>query len=163
MTVFCVMLLTAFAVVAHAGEPAADIHWNELAGLIAGQDISIPLERGAVAGQVLSVREDSLLMVVQRTSDPARYPKGQVAIPRANVSEIRLAEHRGSGGRVLGSVVGALLGIVAGAEIAVHGTNSEAAGVTVFSAVAVGVTVAGYYAGRGFDRNVRVLHIDPPR
>src|SRR4051794_8800397 len=98
MTMLCVMLIAVLAVAGQAAEPTAEIHWNELAGLIAGQDIVVPLPGGAIAGQALSVREDSLLMVVQRTSDP-RYPKGQASVPRAGISEIRLTEHRGTGGR----------------------------------------------------------------
>ena len=70
-------------------------------------------------------------------------------------------ERRGTGGRILGSAVGALVGVVAGAEIAVHGTHSEAAVVSTFTATAVVCTVAGYYAGRSADRHARLLRIAP--
>ncbi len=61
---------------AQATAQSAEIRWNELATLIAGQQVTIPLPGGgAVAGEVLSVRDDSLMLDVSRTSDAARYPK----------------------------------------------------------------------------------------
>ena len=147
---------------AWAGSAPAEIRWNELAALIVGNEVTIPLTGGAVvAGEVLSVRDDSIMLEIRKTSDRIRYPKGQTPIPRAVVSEVRLLERRGMGGRVLGSVVGALVGIAAGVEIAIHGPNSEAAGVTTFTAVAVAGSVGGYYAGRSADRRTKVLHVAP--
>jgi len=147
---------------AAAATPPAEIRWNELAALIVGHHVSIPLPGGGVVeGEALSVRDDSLVLDIGKTSDPSRYPKGQFPLPRASVTEVRLAERRGTGGRILGSVVGALVGGVAGAEIAVHGTHSEAAGVSAFTATAVALTVGGYYAGRSADRHIRLLRIAP--
>ena len=147
---------------ASAERGAGDIRWNELAALVVGQHVSMPLVGGAVIkGEVLSVRDDSLMLYIRKTSDSSRYPKGQTAIPRAVVTEVRLVEGRGAGGRILGSVVGALVGMVAGAEIAVHGTHSEAAGVSTFTATAIACTVGGYYLGRRADRHSRVLRIAP--
>jgi hypothetical protein len=148
---------------ASGGTAPPEIRWNELAALIVGHHVSIPLAgAGPVEGEALSVRDDSIMLDVGKTPDSSRYPKGQTPIPRTVVTEVRLVERRGAGGRILGSVVGALVGIVAGAEIAVHGTHSEAAGVSTFTATAVACTVGGYYAGRGADRRTRVLRIAPP-
>lgn len=146
-----------------AATPPADIRWTELAALIVGYHVSIPLPGGGIVeGEALSVRDDSLVLDITKTSGPARYPKGQSPIPRASVTEVRLVERRGTGGRILGSAVGALVGVVAGAEIAVHGTHSEAAVVSTFTATAVACTVAGYYAGRSADRHARLLRIASP-
>ena len=145
-----------------AATGAAEIRWNELAALIVGRNVSIPLAGGAVVkGEALSVRDDSLMLDIRKTTGPGRYPTGQVRIPRVFVTEVRVAERGGSGGRILGSVVGALTGVVAGAEIAVHGTHSEAAGVSTFTAAAVACVVGGYYAGRSADRHVRRLRVAP--
>jgi hypothetical protein len=147
---------------ADASTEPAEIQWNELATLIVGHHVSIPLAGGVVVeGDALSVRDQALMLDIGRTSDSRQYPKGQTAIPRASVTEVRLAEHRGSGGRILGTVVGALVGMVVGGEIAVHGTNSEGAGISTFTASAVACTVAGYYAGRSADRHSRLLRIAP--
>lgn len=147
---------------ADAAANSAEIRWNELAALIVGHTVSIPLAGGAVVrGEALSVREGSLLIDIKKSAGPPSYPVGQTAIPRGSITEVRLTEHSGSGGRILGSVVGALLGSVAGAEIAVHGAHSEAAGVSAFTAAAVAGTVAGYFAGRAVDRHSRLLRIAP--
>jgi uncharacterized protein YcfJ len=147
---------------ANAETAPAEIRWNELAALVVGRNVSIPLAGGAmVKGEALSVRDDSLMLDVTKTTDSGRYPRGQVRIPRTFVTEVRVAERGGSGGRILGSVVGVLTGVVAGAEIAVHGTHSEAAGVATFTAVAVACAVGGYYAGRSADRHVRRLRVAP--
>ena len=147
---------------AKAASAPAEIRWNELAGLIVGHHVVIPLAGGVVVeGDALSVRADSLMLDVTKTSAAKLYPKGQASIPRTSVTEVRLMERRGSGGRVLGTVVGAVVGLVAGAEIAVHGTNSEAAGVPTFTVSAVACTVGGYYAGRSADRRSRLLRIAP--
>lgn len=148
---------------ANAGTAPAEIRWNELAALIVDHHVSIPIAGGAVVeGEALSVRDDSLMLDIRNTSDASRYAKGQTSIPRSFVTEIRLAERRGTGGPILGTVVGALLGMVAGAEIAVHGTRSEAAGVSTFSAIAVASTVGGYYTGRSLERHMRLSRIAPP-
>jgi len=145
---------------ATAATPPAEIRWNELAPLIVGHHVSIPLLGGGIVeGEALSLRDDSLVLDISKTSDASRYPKGQTPIPRASVTEIRMAERRGTGGRILGSVVGALVGMVAGAEIAAHGTRSEAAVVSTFTATAVALTIGGYYAGRSADRHTRLLRI----
>jgi len=147
---------------AAAATPPAEIRWNELAALIVGHHVWIPLPGGGlVEGEALSVRDDSLVLDIGKSSNTSRYPKGQAPIPRASVTEVRLAERRGTGGRILGTAVGALAGVVAGAEIAVHGTHSEAAGVSAFTATAVALTVGGYYAGRSADRHTRLLRIAP--
>ncbi len=147
---------------ADASAEPADIQWNELATLIVGHHVSIPLAGGVVVeGDALSVRDQALMLDIGRTSDSRQYPKGQTAIPRASITEVRLVEHRGSGGRILGTVVGALVGMVVGGEIAVHGTNSEAAAISTFTASAVACTVGGYYAGSGADRHSKWFRIAP--
>lgn len=136
-----------------AATPPAEIRWNELAALIVGHHVSVPLAGGGrVEGEALSVRDDSLVLDIGKTS---------TSIPRSSVTEIRLSERRGSGGRILGTVVGALGGMVAGGEIAAHGTRSEGAVVSTFTATAVAGTVAGYFVGRRADRYTRLLRIAP--
>jgi hypothetical protein len=144
------------------GADQAPIHWGELSGLILGHEVTVPLEDGVVvAGQVLAVRDQSLMLDVRRTSNATRYPVGAASLPRAAITEIRVVEHRGSGGKILGTVVGLLAGFIVGAEVAAHGTRSEAAGVSTFSAIAVGGTVGGYYAGKSMDVRKRVLVVLP--
>jgi len=145
-----------------AGAGQAELRWHELAAVIVGHVVSIRLPQGElVTGQALAVRDQSLMLDIGKTSDPSRYPKGQASILRASITEVRVLQQRGSGARILGSVVGALVGVVGGAEIAVHGAHTEAAGVSTFSAVAVACTVGGYYLGRSVDRSWTQLRIAP--
>ena len=147
---------------ANASTGPAEVRWNELATLLVGHQVSVPLGGGVVVeGETLSVREEALMLDIRKTSDASRYPKGQTPIPRASITEVQIMEHRGAGGRILGTVVGALVGMVAGGEMAVHGAHSEAAGVSIFTASAVACTVSGYYAGRSSDRHSTWLRVAP--
>jgi hypothetical protein len=147
---------------ANASAGPVEVRWNELATLLVGHHVSIPLAGGVVVeGETLSVRDESLMLDIWKTSDSSRYPKGQAPIPRASITVVRIMEQRGSGGRILGTIVGAIVGMVAGGEIAAHGANSEAAGIITFTASAVACTVAGYYAGRSSDRHSTWLRIAP--
>jgi hypothetical protein len=147
---------------AAAATPPVEIRWNELAGLIVGHHVSIPLAGGVlVEGEALSIRDESLVLDISKTSSASRYPKGQIPIPRADVTRVQVTERRSTGGRILGTTIGALTGIVAGAEIAGHGTRTEGAIVSTFTVTAVALTVVGYYAGRSADRHTRVLLIAP--
>ena len=146
---------------AAAATPPAEVRWNELAALIVGRRVSIPLPGGIlVEGEALSVRDNSLVLDIGKTSNASQYPKGQTAIPRASVTDVRLSR-RSTGGRILGTAIGALTGVVAGVEIAVHGTHSEAAGVSAFTVTAVAFTLGGYFTGRSADRHTRLLRIAP--
>jgi hypothetical protein len=74
-----------------------------------------------------------------------------------------VVERRSTGGRILGTAVGGLTGIVAGAEIAAHaeGFRSEGVMVSSFTATAVALTVTGFLIGRSADRHTRLLRIAP--
>ncbi len=156
-----ICILTAVASTMAAESPA-EIRWNELAALVVGHHVTIPLSAGAVVqGEALSVRADSLVLDISRTSDASRFPKGQTPIPRALVTEVHLSARTGSGGRILGTVVGLLGGAAAGAEIAIHTGHSDGAVVSEFTATAAAGTVAGYLAGRAVDRRTKILRIAP--
>ena len=145
---------------AAAATPPSEIRWNELAPLVVGHHVSISLPGGAfVEGEALSVRDDSLVVDIGKTSRAGQYRKGQSPIPRASVTEVRVTERRSTGGRIIGTAVGGLIGMVAGGEIAAHGARSEGAAASTFTAVAVVGTVAGYFIGRSADRHTRLLRI----
>jgi hypothetical protein len=161
--VLMAIFFAANASVADAESHSTEIRWTELAPLIVGHTVTIPVERGlTVGGEVLSVREDVLMLDVRRTSDSRRYPKGQAAIPRSQVTEVRLVERRGSGGRILGTVVGAIVGVTAGGALGVSIAGSTRTAIAAGTATAVGCTVGGYFVGRGLDVHTRVLRIAPP-
>jgi hypothetical protein len=147
---------------AAAATPPTEVRWNELAALVVGHHVSIPLPGGdKVEGEALIVRDGSLLVDIGTTSSASRYPKGQTPLPRASLTEVRVTERRSTGGRILGTALGALVGMVAGGEIAAHGTRSEAAVVSTFTVTAAAGTVAGFFIGRSADRHTRLLRIAP--
>ena len=153
---FCLLGLSP----AIAGTSKVEVPWDRLSPLILGHTVNLVLPGGtAVTGEVIAVRADSLSMEVRKTSDAKVQPKGSASIPRASVTTLQLTEAKGMGGRVLGVVVGALVGVVAGAEIVAHTSNTEAAAVATFTGVSVAGAVGGYYTGKGVDRKTTIIRV----
>ncbi len=110
-------------------------------------------------GEVISVREDSLVLDVSRSSDTARYPKGSASIPRASIRELSVDRSRGSAGKTLGTIIGVITGVIGGAYIAGTTTDSAGAGIPLFIALASGITIAGYYIGKSADRHTTLIRV----
>ena len=146
---------------APAGTSKVEVRWNELSPLILAHTVSLVLPGGTtIAGEVEAVRDDSLTLDVHKTSNSKVQPKGTASIPRASVTTLQVTEAKGSGGRILGVVVGAIVGLVAGGEIAVHTCNTEGPAAGTLTGVAVGVTTAGYYLGKSMDRRTTIIRVD---
>src|ERR1039458_5000625 len=70
--------------------------WSELAPLLEGRELSIPLPGGAVVtGELLNVRADSLNLDIRKVSGRTEYRKGPASIPRASVVAIRASQSNG--------------------------------------------------------------------
>ena len=122
---------------------------DQLSGMILGKTITIALPEGAVVeGETISVTSSSLTLDVKKTSDPARHPAGRTSLPRPSISEVRMIAAHGNGGRVLGSVLGVLIGTIAGSEIAGHALRGEGPVVGTITGVAVAASVARRCAAR---------------
>jgi hypothetical protein len=166
---FAVRSLTLVAVIcclgAFSNARAAEFQarWNELAQLLAGyENVSVALPGGgAVTGDLLSVRDDSLNLDVRKVSGSRAFGKGPASIPRAQVTSIRATKNRGSWGRRIGVTVGLIAGLIGGAEFVAHVATSERSGVPSFFAVTVGSTVAGYYLGRSHDKHTLEIAVTP--
>jgi hypothetical protein len=145
---------------ATAGTSKLEVRWNELSPLILAHTVSLVLPGGtAIAGEVEAVHDDSLTLEIRKTSNRKVQPKGTASIPRTSVTTLQMTEAKGSGGRILGVVVGALVGLVAGSEIAVHTCNTEGPAAATLTGVAVGVTTAGYHLGKGVDRHTTIIRV----
>jgi hypothetical protein len=156
-----VALACAMAIPAVAKTSIVEVGWDHLSGLILGKTITIALPEGPVVqGETISVTSSSLTLDVRKTSDPVRYPAGRTSLSRPSISEVRMVAAHGSGGRVLGSVVGALVGMVAGGEIAAHALHTEGPIVSTFTGVAVATTVGGYELGKSMDQRVTLIRIE---
>jgi hypothetical protein len=162
MLLGAVALLCAMAIPAAAKTSIVEIPWDHLSGMILGKTITIALPEGAVVqGETISVTGSSLTLDVKKTSDHTRYPAGRTSLPRPSISEVRVTAAHGNGGRVLGTVVGALVGVVAGSEIAGHALRGEGPVVSTITGVAVAATVGGYELGKSMDQRITLIRIEP--
>lgn len=156
------LLCAAAAVPAVARTSHIEVKWNELSPLILGHTVTIVLPAGAtVSGEAVAVRDDALMLEVRRTSDSRIQPKGQASIPRSSVTTLQISETKAVGGRVLGVVLGLLIGMVGGGEIAAHADQREGPAVATFTAVAVTGAVGGYYLGKSVDRHTTMIRVVP--
>jgi len=137
-----------------------EMHWNELAPLIAGQHVSLVLNDGiTVKGEVIALREEAILLDV--SSATKGYPKGNGSVPRTALAQINLERHRGAWGRTMGTVLGILTGLTVGGYVAATAANSAGTGIPTFLGIAGAISVGGYYAGKALDRRVTHIHIVP--
>ena len=158
----CALCCAAPAAVASSNQ--VELKWSELAPLIIGQKVKLVLPGGPeIKGLAVAVREDALVLNVKKTSDRKAYPKGQNVIPRASMSTLQLETKHGSGGRTIGVIAGALGGLILGGDLVAHIATSEAVGISTFFGVSTGSTIAGYYLGKRYDRNVTIIRILPER
>ena len=144
-----------------AGTSKVEVRWNELSALVLAHTVSLVLPGGTtIAGEVEAVRDDSLTLDVRQTSNGKVQSKGKASIPRASVTTLQVTEAKGTGGRILGVVVGALVGMVAGGEIVAHASRiSEGAAVGVFTGVSIAGATGGYYVGKSVDRHTTIIRI----
>jgi hypothetical protein len=139
-----------------------EFRWSELSSTIQGRTIELTLPDGAtVGGDVVVVREESLVVNVRKTSDSKTYPKGDAAIPRASVTMLSMTESRGRWGRKMGSGLGSLAGVLAGGYIAVKTAPSAGAGLAIFGAVTGAGTLGGYFLGRSADARTTLIRVVP--
>jgi hypothetical protein len=154
---FCLVQSTA-----HAESKPLELKWNELAPLISGHVVQITLPAGVtVRGEVVAVRDDSLVIDVRKASDSKEYPSGNGSVPRSAVSLIRVERTRGSWGRSIGTTLGVLTGLSVGGYAAAATSDSAGKAIPVFLVIAGAISVGGYYLGRSADRKVTVIRVVP--
>jgi len=149
----------------HPGAMAAskplELRWNEIAPLISGHSVEIDLSDGAtVKGEAVAVRDEVLVMEVKNSSKPKTYSKGTTSIPRNLITTIQLRRTRGSGGRIIGTVLGVLGGLSFGGGVALQ-TESKGGAAVLFVAITTGLAAGGYYAGKAFDRRTTLIKVVP--
>jgi len=158
--VFLITLLCVGQKGALAESKPLELKWNELAPMIGGHHVALVLTDGTtVKGEVAAVREEAILMNV--SSAVSGYAKGNGSIPRSSLALINLERRRGAWGRTMGTVIGVLVGLAVGGYVAATKTNSAGAGIPVFLGIASGISVAGYFAGRGLDKQVTQIKVVP--
>lgn len=155
------------ATASDAQDPAAtsgalELRWNELAPVISGRTITVVAPGGAtLTGEVMTVRDDALLLEIKKSSNRAAYPGPSASIPREAVTQLTLERRRGSWGRNMGTIIGVLTGVVVGGYVAGTTADSAGTGIPIFLAIASGITVGGYYVGRAADTQTTVIRVVP--
>jgi hypothetical protein len=137
------------------------LKWNEVAAVAVGHEVQLKLPEGTIRGQALAVRQDSLEVDIQETSNAKMYPKGQASIPRTLVTLIEVHQTKGVSGRIIGTVAGTFAGMIVGGEIVGHQDMSEGPGVTTWFVSTVGISTAGYLAGRSLDHHSTLIRVVP--
>src|SRR6188768_2123167 len=142
-----------------AESKALEVTWKELAPLISGYQVTLELIDGVrVTGEVIAVREDSILMDV--STAVKTHAAGNGLIPRKTIALIHLRRTHGSWGRGMGTVLGVMGGIVLGGYAASK-TNSAGAGIPAFIGISSGGGLSGYYAGKLLDTRVTHMKVVP--
>jgi len=158
------VLLASFPRQSIAKTNAIVLRWEELAGVAAGKDVELLLTDGTrLKGELLVVRPDALSIDVIKTSNKRIYPKGQREIPRAAVSEFEMRRLNSGKWRVVGTTLGVVGGIFAGAGVAVGLCGYECGGGAAWAALGtgVGVAVLGNRLGHQADMQTTIVKIIP--
>jgi len=139
-----------------------ELKWGELGPIVSGHRVELVLpDSTVVKGEAVLVREEALVIDVNKASGPTTYQKGNASIPRSSVALIRLRRTGGSWGKTIGTVVGVLTGVVVGGYVAATTTDSAGTGIPLFLGVASAGTLGGYYAGKELDKTVTLIKVLP--
>jgi len=135
-----------------------ELHWNDLEPFVAGGRIATVLPGGAVLqGRAVTVNENALVMDVSKSSDKKTYPKGRTAIPRDQITTLRLRETKGTIGRIALTLAG-IFGTSAAGAVAIGDRDPDGFAAVVLGAMVAG-GVGGYYLGRKIDRKTTVIKV----
>lgn len=156
-----VTLLCLWQTVGLAQTQPQERKWGELAQIIEGHEIQLALPDGVtIKGEVVGVRNDTLIMNIKRSTNETLHPTGHASIPRASVTLIELERPRRGWRRNLGAKVGAIAGVALGA-VAALSTDSAGAAAVTFAAVGSGGALIGYFVGRNLDSRRTPIKIVP--
>jgi hypothetical protein len=135
--------------------------WAELASLIEGREVQLTLpDAVTIRGDVVGVRNDTLILNIGRTTNHVMHPKGHASIPRESVTLIELHERHRSGRRHLGAIVGTAVGVGLGIFAAQSGYSAGKA-VLTGTAVGSGGALIGYFVGRNMGGSKTLIQIVP--
>lgn len=136
------------------------LRWSELPPFVLRQKVRLVLPNGvSIEGSAVAVRSDALVIDVWRTTDAKAYPKGPNEIPRSLVSFLRVTERRGTVGRPLGAVAGALIGADLASRAAIGGRLGPQAGLAAVFGGATLVSIAGHYLGSKIDNRTTSIRV----
>jgi len=142
------------------------MRWDELATLV-DKSVSVVMPGGVVvSGKCTAVEPDALLIKVSRTTDRQGYPKGPLRVSRATLHTLQM-NAKGHKFRVIGTVVGSVVGLTAGgiSAIAIQGglfdNNNPAGAAAAFIGIGAVGGIGGYALGNAADRRAVTIEIIP--
>lgn len=146
------------------GEPAAGVRpleltWDELSPVVRGHVVELFVSGTTITGEVISVRDDALLMDVRHTSDENAFGRGSVTIPRTSIGQMRVRVSRGSWGRNLGTTIGVISGVIGGLWIAANVADTAEVGIPLWVGLASGMTLGGYQLGKAADSRTIAIRV----
>ena len=131
-----------------------ELRWSELDPVISGHRVSVLLTDGKTTkGEVVAVREDSLLIDARETS--------HASIPKNSINLIRLEKARGAWGRGMGVTLGMLTGVSVGGYVVATHASSAGTAVAIFLPIAAAIAAGGYYVGRQLDKGGTSIKVVP--
>jgi hypothetical protein len=155
--------LVLFLCVVHAAlaqQQPQERKWSELASLIEGRQVQLTLpDAVTIRGEVVGVRNDTLILTINRTTNHVMHPKGHASIPRASVTLIELEQLRRGAHGTLGAILGAAAGVGLYA-VAPQPSSTGTAAITV-AAVGASGALMGYFIGRNLGRPRTLIKIVP--
>ncbi|MCE5306797.1 MAG: hypothetical protein LLG20_04070 [Acidobacteriales bacterium] len=129
------------------------LHWNELAPVVTGKKVWMPVGgKAKIVGTVEAVEPASLRVQVTKTSDRKAYPKGLVSIPRSEISSIQVNKPAGHKGLIIGTVAGIGIAAAAGATIGAISRNEGTSDPPVLAAAIAGPIAIGLAVGWLIDK-----------
>jgi len=146
---------------ATAGVDERQVDWAGLS-VVVGQRVRVLLPDGTrIEGKATGLEVDALAIEVKKSSNRKAYPKGRFLAPRATLRAVDVVQPSTIHWRIMCAGLGGALGYLAlrGAINLVKASNTgPAAG---FTALGVGLPVAGYLIGNAADRRVVTYVIVP--
>jgi hypothetical protein len=121
--------------------------------------VELSVSGTTIRGEVISVRDDALLMDVRHTSHENAFGRGSMTIPRTSVGEMRVRVSRGSWGRNLGTTIGVISGVIVGLWIAANVADTAGVGIPVWVGLASGMTFGGYQLGKAADTRTITIRV----
>jgi hypothetical protein len=148
------VMVTFLAGMLHAAPAPMSLKWNELSGEILNKNVVVDLKDGSSVKAVVASVQPTGLAVNVSSNSHSTYKKGEGAIPREQISRLRLTKQR-KRGRIIGTTTGVVLGLLVGSMVGIAGSGAGAVGVMASA------PVAGYFIGLSTDRQERVITILP--
>ena len=142
------------------------VTWEGLS-IVLSKQVAIAMPGGAViSGKVSGIEPNALIVHVKKTANPIAYPKGALRVPRETLRVLQL-QTKGIKFRIIGTTLGAVVGIVAGALVglAIEGgfwnDNNPRGAAAAIIGITTGSTVLGYLAGNAGDKRSITIEIVP--